>query len=176
MYPVIRLALAMSRARRMGPMQVTAEHRSAHLCLPWDLDVFAEMNNGRVLTLYDLGRFGLGERIGLTAALRRRKWGLAVAGASVRYRRRVTAFARIDMATRVVAWDARFFYIVQSMWVGGDCASQALLRTAVTARGRAIPSAELAAELGIDPTSPEPPDWVAAWIAAEATRPWPPEG
>ena len=176
MYPFARLLFQMARARRHPRMPITGVHVSRHLCLPWDLDGFGELNNGRVLTLYDLGRFGMGVRVGLMAALRRRRWGLAVAGASIRYRRRVTAFQRIEMRTRLAGWDERFFYVVQSMWVGGACCSQALLRTAVVAAGRAVPSAEVAAEMGHDGPAPRMPAWVAAWIAAEAGRPWPPEG
>ena len=174
MYPFARLGLELLRARRQPALDPLDRHVSRHLCLPWDLDGFGELNNGRVLTLYDLGRFGMAARIGLLGALRRRRWGLAVAGASVRYRRRITAFQRIEMRTRVAGWDDRFFYLVQSMWVGGACCSEALLRTAVVAGGRSVPSAEVAAELGHEGPPPGLAPWVAAWIAAEAERPWPP--
>lgn len=175
MYPFLRLAwqtLATRRAPRLRPLD---EHVSHHLCLPWDLDGFLELNNGRTLTLYDLGRFGAGARMGLMAALRRRKWGLAVAGCSVRYRKRVTVFQKIEMRTQCVTWDARFIYIVQSMWVNGTCTSQALLRTAVTSRKGTIPAADVMAELDWHEPAPEPPDWIAGWINAEGTRPWPPQ-
>lgn len=175
MYPFLRLALQMVRARSAPPLGVLDVHMSRHLCLPWDLDGFGELNNGRVLTLYDLGRFGMASRIGLFGVLRRRRWGLAVAGASVRYRRRITAFQRIEMRTRVAGWDARFFYIMQSMWVGGVCCSEALLRTAVVARGRSVASAEVAGELGLGSGSPAMPAWIVAWVEAEGMRPWPPE-
>ena len=175
MYPFLRLGWQMLRARAAPPMGVLDRHVSHHLCMPWDLDGFLELNNGRTLTLYDLGRFTAGSRTGLLRALRRRGWGLAVAGTSVRYRRRVTAFQRIEMRTQIVGWDARFFYVVQSMRVNGQCCSQALLRTAVVAKGRSVPSDEVAAELGADPVSPDMPVWVGAWIAAEGTRPWPPD-
>ena len=175
MYPFIRLAWQMARARSAPPLAVLDTQVSHHLCLPWDLDGFLELNNGRILTLYDIGRFTLGSRVGLLAVLRRRKWGLAVAGASIRYRRRVTAFQRIEMRTRLVGWDARFFYIVQSMWVRGECCSEALLRTAVVGGRRAVATGEVAAELGHDGPPPTLPGWVAEWIAAEGARPWPPE-
>lgn len=176
MYPFARMAYQMARARAAPPQGILDVHVSRHLCMPWDLDGFGELNNGRVLTLYDLGRFGMGVRIGLMRALRRRGWGLAVAGASVRYRRRITAFQRIEMRTRLVGWDERFFYIVQSMWVGSECCSQALLRTAVVAGRRAVPAAEVAAEVGHAGDAPAMPAWIEAWITAEAQRPWPPLG
>ncbi|MFO6466156.1 acyl-CoA thioesterase [Jannaschia sp. KMU-145] len=175
MYPFLRLAHQLARARGLPPLGLRDVHVSHHRCWPWDLDGFMEMNNGRTLTLYDLGRFGAGVRMGLSGVLREKRWGLAVAGTSVRYRKRVTAFQKIEMRTRVVGWDARFVYIVQDMWVAGTCCSQALLRTAVVAGGRAVPTTEVLTAMGEDAAPPALPDWVAAWIEAEATRPWPPE-
>lgn len=175
MYPLIRMAKAMVLARVAAPLGLFDTHVSHHLCWPWDVDPWRELNNGRVLTLYDLGRIALDRRNGVERVLREHGWSLSVAGASVRYRRRVRMFARITMHTRLVGWDSRFFYKVQSMWVGGECASQVLIRSAVTrgARGIVAPAEVVAA---IDPgrESPPLPGWVAAWIEAEAARPWPP--
>ena len=181
MYPFVRMAWQVWRHRADGPMSLTETHVSHHLCLPWDLDVFGEMNNGRILTLMDLGRFTASWRLGLIAALRRHRWGFAVAGVSVRYRRRIPPFARIEMRSRLATWDDRFFYVVQEMWTDSDCSCQALLRTAVTARdprpdgARSVPTGEVLAALDRRDPRPEPPAWIAAWIEADAARPWPPE-
>src|SRR3712207_9518184 len=78
-----------SRQRGAAPLDLFGTHESHHVCWPWDLDVFGELNNGRALTLYDLGRLPWSARIGLTRVLRAQRWQIAVAGASVRYRRRV---------------------------------------------------------------------------------------
>lgn len=174
MYPFLRLPWQMWRHRGDPPLGPFGTHVSRHVCWPWDLDFWAELNNGRTLTLFDLGRVPLSSRIGLTAALARRGWGMAVAGAMVRYRRRVRAFARIEMRSRCVGWDRRFLYVEQAMWVRGECTSHALLRMAVTGGAGIVPPAEAMAEVGVDPVSPVLPDWVEAWIAAEQARPWPP--
>lgn len=174
MYPFIRLGWQLWLHRNAPPMGLCDLHVSHHLCLPWDLDGFLELNNGRTLTLYDLGRFTAGKRMGLIPALRDNRWGLAVAGVSVRYRRRITAFQKIEMHTRCVGWDDRFIYIVQAMWVNGTCTSQALLRTAVTSKAGTVPPQQVAIAIGHDEPSPDLPDWAAAWVTAEGTRPWPP--
>lgn len=174
MYPFARLAFQFWRHRNDPPLKLTETHVSRHICWPWDLDMFLEMNNGRVLTLFDLGRFTSGSRFGLIQALKRNRWGLAVAGSSVRYRRRITPFARIEMRTKLAGWDARFFYIVQEMWVADQCAAQVLLRTAVTEKGRSVETPRVVEALGRDDEAPTLPDWVQAWVDAEATRPWPP--
>jgi acyl-CoA thioesterase FadM len=150
-------------------------HESRHICWPWDLDVFGELNNGRTLTLYDLGRIPWFRRIGLDRVLRANGWQVAVAGASVRWRRRVHAMERLTMRTRAVGWDERFTYSEQSLWKqDGECASHVLIRAAVSDRDGIVPTAHVLGALGHDAPSPELPLWVREWIAAESHRPWPP--
>ena len=174
MYPFLRAALVMAKARRQPPLGLFDTHVSRHLCWPWDLDIWMELNNGRTLTLYDLGRLPLATRAGLDPVLRDRGWGLTVAGSSIRYRKRVTAFSRLTMRSRCLGWDERFLYMDQSMWRGGDCTSQVLIRSAIVSRQGMVPPRELALAMGVSPESPALPDWVLAWVAADATRPWPP--
>lgn len=174
MYPYLRLSAIMVSERRKPRIGVFDTHVLPLRCLPSDLDGFLEMNNGRVLTLYDLGRFALSMRMGLWQVLKRERWGLVVAGSSVRYRARITGLQRVELRTRLLGWDTRFFYIEQAMWRGETCCNHALLRTGVTERGRLAPTDRVAAALGHDGTSPALPGWVAAWVEADATRPWPP--
>lgn len=174
MYPFLRLAAQTLRVRRMPPLGLFDPHVIHIRCLPWDLDPWIELNNGRTLTLYDIGRVPFVVRLGLLATLRRNDWGLTVAGASVRYRRRVKAFDRVEMRTRLLGWDSRFFYISQSMWRNGECTSHLLNRSAVTGPAGIVDPARVVASLGQSAESPPLPGWVAAWIEAEAARPWPP--
>ncbi|GAB4287574.1 MAG: acyl-CoA thioesterase [Roseovarius sp.] len=175
MYPVLRMAWQLWTHRGAPRLPVTGVHVSRHICLPWDIDMWMELNNGRALTLYDLGRIPLAVRTGLARTLRRRRWGLTMAGASVRYRRRIRMFDIVEMRSRAICWDARFFYLEQSMWTrAGSCAGHVLYRAAVTGGQGIVPPREVAQALGVAPQSPPMPDWVAAWIAADACRPWPP--
>jgi acyl-CoA thioesterase FadM len=174
MYPVVRMATEAARARRLPPLGLFEAHRSHHRCWPWDLDLWRELNNGRTLTLYDLGRIPLTIRLRLPPVLARHGWGMTVAGATVRYRRRVRAFQRVEMRSRLLGWDAHFLYIEQAMWRGGEALNHVLLRQAVTGPEGIVPPARLVAALGGPDASPALPDWVVAWIAADATRPWPP--
>ncbi|MBC2836341.1 acyl-CoA thioesterase [Paragemmobacter straminiformis] len=174
MYPFIRMAKELLLARRLPDLPLSGVHVSRHICWPWDLDPWVELNNGRTLTLYDLGRVPLGRRVGFHRALAAQGWGMAVAGNTTRYRRRVRAFDRITMHSRCIGWDARFFYIEQSMWLGGECASHMVVRSAVTSTAGIVPPARMLAAMGQAADSPPLPDWVERWIAAEAARPWPP--
>ena len=176
MFPFIRLAKELWLAGRKAPLaHLTDTHVSQHICWPHDLDVFLELNNGRALTLYDLGRIAMAKRAGLIEVLRREKWGLTMAGSHVRFRRRIRGFERFEVRSRAVCWDDKFIYIEQSMWKrDGECASHVLYRAAVTDRNGIVKPPRILAALGQDLVSPPTPDWIANWIAAEATRPWPP--
>jgi acyl-CoA thioesterase FadM len=174
MYPFVRLAWQVRRHRNDPPIGLTDVHTSQHICWPWDLDIWRELNNGRTLTLFDMGRISGGRRSGFFQALSQGGWGLAVAGASVRYRKRIKAFDRITMLSRGVGWDERFIYMEQSMWVRGQPACHVLIRSAITSDAGIVAPARLIALMGRDVTSPPLPDWVMAWIAADAQRPWPP--
>ncbi|MGR3501967.1 acyl-CoA thioesterase [Pseudaestuariivita sp.] len=176
MYPIVRLTKELIKYRNAPPLKPDGVHVSHHICWPWDIDLWMELNNGRTLTLYDLGRIPLGHRAGLLTALKRNRWGLTVAGVSVRYRRRIRPMERFEIRSRLAGWDTRFFYIDQSIWKrSGECANQALYRTAVTGASGIVPPPEVAVEMGYDGTPPRLPEWVQAWIDADANRPWPPD-
>jgi hypothetical protein len=174
MYPLIRLGIELALARAAGPLPIGAAHVSRHTCWPWDVDPWLELNNGRTLTLYDLGRVPLAARCGLVRVLRANRWGLTVAGSSVRYRRRVRAFQRFELRSAFIGRDARFLYVHQAMFRAGEALSAGLFRGAVTDRGGIVATDRIVAALG-NPSLPALPAWARAWAAAEAERPWPPE-
>ncbi|OJI92033.1 thioesterase superfamily protein [Planktotalea frisia] len=175
MYPFIRMIKALWQTRNMEPIGFDETHVSRHRCWPWDIDMWMELNNGRTLTLLDLGRIPLAKRAGLIDVLKTNRWGLTMAGVSVRYRRRVRTFEAFTMKSRAVCWDERFFYLEQCMVKDdGEVANHALYRAAVTDKSGIVTPARVAAAMGRDEVSPPMPDWVAKWIEADASRPWPP--
>ena len=175
MYPFLRAAKELVKNRNVPKLSVEDVYVSHHICWPWDLDFFGELNNGRTLSLFDLGRFGLAQRVGIIAALRRHKWGLTTAGANVRYRHRVRMFERIEMRSRMVFWDEKFVYIEQVMLHrDGRCANHILFRGGLVDKNGLVPTQRVAEAIGHSGVPPDCPAWVADWIASEACRPWPP--
>lgn len=175
MYPIVRLIKEVLKARRMPILAPLETHVSYHRCWPQDIDQFVEMNNGRILSILDLGRTGLAQRVGLLRALTRNRWGLTVAGNSVMYRKRIRPFVRFRVVSKCVGWDEKFMYLEQSLWIGSDCAVQALFRTAVTDKNGIVRPERLMADMGLAEPSPALPDWIQNWIEADKTRPWPPQ-
>ena len=174
MYPFVRMAKEFFVHRNASDLSPLGTHVSTHRCWPQDIDVFIEMNNGRILTILDLGRTMLAKRVGLLKALNKHGWGLTMAGASVRYRKRIRPFVKFQMVSRAVGWDDKFCYIEQSIWIGGECAVQALYRAAATGKNGIVPPDTIFAEMGHTGDRPDLPDWIQNWIEADNTRPWPP--
>ncbi|MGB7318149.1 MAG: acyl-CoA thioesterase [Planktotalea sp.] len=175
MYPVFRMFKALWIVRNAAPIELTETHVSQHRCWPWDIDLWMELNNGRTLTLLDLGRLPLAKRAGLMATLRAQKWGMTVAGVSARYRRRIRTFEPFEIRSRGIGWDDKFIYLEQCMVKrDGEVANHVLYRTAVTDETGIVAPARVLKAMGREMPSPPLPEWVANWIKAEATRPWPP--
>ncbi len=175
MYPLFRFAKEILKQRRAPKLGLFDTHVSHHICWPWDIDIWMELNNGRTLTLYDMGRFGLFSRLDLLKPMVEQGWSGTIAGSSVRYRRRVRAFHRFEMRTRILGWDDKFLYLEQGMWRNGDCTSHLLIRNAITDKNGIVPPQTVSDLVlgGIE--SPALPNWVQAWIDAESQRPWPPQ-
>lgn len=175
MYPYVRMAKELWKFRNAPRLGILEPHISSHRIWPWDLDPWRELNNGRTLTLFDLGRIPMSVRMGFDKVAKAKGWGITVAGNSTRYRRRVTLFQKVTQISRVVGWDDRFTYLEQSFWRGDDCTSHMLLRSAFTSKSGIVPPAEVLAALGQPVQSPALPDWISHWIAADQHRIWPPQ-
>lgn len=141
-----------------------------------DIDNFLEMNNGRIFTLFDLGRFDFAVRTGLGKKLIQNRWGLVVAGSTIQYRKRIRLFDKVTIKTRIVGIESRWIYLEQTMWVKGECASHALLRGGVTdfKSGKVLKTAQVLQALNLDNVDLPVPDWVKAWADADKMRPFPP--
>ncbi len=173
MYPVFRLITSSLMATRKPKLEPCGVSKMSFYARPWDLDMFLEMNNGRVLTLFDLSRFDLSIRTGFAKALWDNKWGLAVAGSTIQYRKRVRLFNKVTMHSQLVGIDEKWLFVAQSMWVRGKPTSAALLRTCVTSPKGTVPTSEVLAAMGIESFTPELPEWAKDWERMDKSRPWP---
>lgn len=175
MYPVFRMLKSIWLVRNAPPMELDETHVSEHRCWPWDIDLWLELNNGRTLTLLDLGRIPLAKRAGLVDVLRSERWSMTVAGVSVRYRRRIRTFETFSIKSRGICWDDKFIYLEQCMVKrDGEVANHVLYRTAVTDKNGIVAPARVLEAMGREDKSPPMPSWVQDWITADANRPWPP--
>lgn len=175
MFPFFRLAKELVKFNNAPPMNMADVHVSHHICWPWDLDMFFELNNGRSLSIYDLGRLPMARRAGFLKMIRKKKWGMSMAGATVRWRHRVTLFQRFEMRSGTLGRDDRFLYLHQTMWRKGRALSSVVYRVAVTDENGIVNTQKVAEAMGIPDWNPPLPDWVEKWAESENSRVWPPE-
>jgi acyl-CoA thioesterase FadM len=150
---------------RLGPLD---ESVLPLRVLPNDLDTNLHLNNGRYLTLMDLGRVDLLVRLGVVREMRRRRWGGVVASATVRFRRPLNLFQRFDLHTRLLCWDDRWFYMEHRFVRGGDTAAVAIINARfMAADGRRLAPAEVVAATEHAIASPPMPAGVREWVEAE---------
>lgn len=172
LYPYLRLIKTLIQARFGSSLNVDEESVLKMRVFLGDIDFYPELNNGRHLTLMDLGRLDLAERIGLLRIVHKQKWSVAVAGASVRYRHRLKAFKPFRLHTRIVGIDDRWFYFHQYTVRKGKIHSSALVRAGITSQQGLVPVNEVLEALGRPDWNPGIPEWVKAWSEAEELRPW----
>ena len=172
MYPYLRLFRILIKAKFGNPLSLDNTSVLKMRVFMGDTDIYPELNNGRHLTMMDMGRMDLALRTGLLRIVHEKKWGFAVSGASVRYRHRLKAFQRFQLYTRIVATDDRWFYFHQYTIRKGRTHSSALIRAGITSKQGLVPVKKVLEELGMADWNPGIPEWVQAWIEAEELRPW----
>ncbi|NOX86875.1 MAG: thioesterase [Chlorobi bacterium] len=172
MYPYLRLIKVLASKRHDKNFKVNDESIiKLRVCLV-DIDPFLELNNGRYLTMMDFGRFDVAIRTGLWKIMKKKKWGLIVAGASVRFRYRLKLFQKYELHSQVIGQEEKWFYFHQRIIRNGRIHASALVRTAVTSREGIVNTDEVLKALGNETHLPGVPGWVREWAKADELRPW----
>jgi acyl-CoA thioesterase FadM len=163
-YPYLRwLSVVLKRHDRRGIELLFEESRIRFHVWPGDLDFFGHMNNGRYLTLMDSGRFDLITRLGLLPHMKTNRMISVLGGATIQFKRPLRPFQRFDLLTRIVGWDAKWFYIEQRFESEGKLVANALVRRLFRAPGKSVPSKDVLALLSYDHESPPLPPHVVEW-------------
>ena len=81
---------------------------------PNDIDFNLHLNNARHLSVMDYGRVRLLARGGVLKPILEARWVPVVVDVWITYRRSLPLWARYTLATRLVCWDERWFYMEQT--------------------------------------------------------------
>jgi acyl-CoA thioesterase FadM len=132
---------------------------------PGDLDLYRHMNNGRYLTLMDLGRLDYIIRVGLLPLMRRKGWRPLLAAATTRFWHSLRPFTRFALDTRLVWWDEKWIYLEQEMIQEGRVAAQGMMKMVIKSPQGTVAPPQAARALGAHPApAPTPPPGLADWI------------
>ena len=164
---LVRLVWLLLSHRRRGPISIWDQAVTPMRVLPNDLDILRHMNNGRYLSLADLGRWDLVVRIGVFAHTQRLGWIPVLSQASATYRRSFVLGQRFELQTRMIGTDDRAVVMAQRFVSDGDIYMRLITRTRFVKRsGGVVTIDELHKELGTLPD--RIPEWVHGW--AETSR------
>lgn len=142
--------------------------------MPGDLDLSMHMNNGRYLTVMDLGRLDYLIRTGLWRAVRKHRWTPIASAIVIRYRRELRPFDRYRLETRLVCW-AEASVVMEQIFVlldgpyKGQVAARAMFKGGIYSRAERsfVDIGRLMAEIGVNATSPPIPPEVEAFLKAD---------
>lgn len=151
----IRLIVVVLAAFRKPAVAMLDETRLSMRVWPNDLDTNAHMNNGRYLTVMDLGRVDLIVRSGLWPVVRARKWYPVLGAAAMVYRRSLAPFQRYALTTRVLGWDEKWIFIEHRFMVGDTLHARGVVKTLFLKGREKVPTADIARSIGHDGASPE---------------------
>ncbi len=134
---------------------------------PTDLDVNGHMNNGRYMTITDLALIEYFTRSGFLPVALRKGWRPMLGGSLISFRRGLKPFKAYTLRFAVLCWDERWNYFRFEFQHRGQTMAVGYSKGAVVGRQGIVSSLETRAALGQDPTSPDIPAPVAAWIEAD---------
>lgn len=140
--------------------------------LPTDIDILRHMNNGRYLSLFDLGRWDQLIRTGLFDAMNERGWYAVVSSETITFRKSLQLWQRFDIQSRFIGHDEKALFLEHRAVVNGEIYARAIVRARMLRRsGGTVSNEELFAAVGRPDGVPEIDAWVHDWAAASALPP-----
>lgn len=168
MFRLIAVVISSLFKRRIGALE---EAVITMRCWPNDLDLNFHMNSGRYVSIMDVGRISILCRYGIFLRIMRIGWRPIAGATMIRYRRSLLAFEKFQVRSRVVCWDAKWFYFEHIIEKDGALCAVGHVRGVLRGPDGNIPPArflEVAGAGGIE--SPEMPEYIRLWNEAEALR------
>lgn len=171
----VRLLWLLLTARRRGHLSLPRESSMLDFRVwPHDLDLSFHLNNGRYLTLMDLGRLDAMVLSGLWREVLRHKWTPIASAITIRFQRELRLFQKFRLDTKLLCWDANLVVMEQIFVIDGgprdgQVAARALFKGGLYDRKerKFIEIARLMSLLGVSETSPPATAEVEAFLHAD---------
>ncbi len=142
--------------------------------LPNDLDFNMHMNNGRYLTIMDLGRFDLVLRAGLIKVMFKQKSVPILGSATIRYRLPLMPFQSYELRTRIVSWDDKWAYLEQRFVIASGPKKDAVAAIALVKGSffdqkhkKTVPTSEVLKLANRHMDAPAMPEHIIEWQRSE---------
>jgi YbgC/YbaW family acyl-CoA thioester hydrolase len=123
-----RLLWLLTRRHRRPTLTIWDTVRTPFRVWPNDLDFNGHMNNGRYLTLLDLGRIDMMTRSNTWKKAMDAGWYPVVAAQEITYKRSLKPFQKFEIATTMHGHDGRNVLVKQDFMVGDDVYATAMVK------------------------------------------------
>lgn len=141
---------------------------------PNDLDLNGHMNNGRYLSIMDIGRMDWVLRLGIAGYVIRNKYIPVLSASAMRYRLPLLPFQKYDLTTRIICWDEKWVFMEHRFIIRGGKKDGAVAAIGLVkgsffskqTRGT-IPTGEILTAIGEVLESPAMPDYISKWKDSE---------
>jgi acyl-CoA thioesterase FadM len=131
---------------------------------PTDLDNNLHMNNGRYLTIMDLGRLDLILCCGYLRLCVKNRWFPIVGALKILYLKPLKPFQKFQLKTRVLGWDSKWIYIEQIFEADGILCAKSVLQGLFHGSQKKISTREWMKAARYQKKSPQLPKDVRAWL------------
>ncbi len=129
--------------------------------MPWDCDLNLHLTNSRYPVWLDLARTEFFLGIGAGKLFTHKGWRSVLASQTITFVREIKPLAEVELESRVLHWDRKYFYMEHRFVVDGRLHAKTLARIAILRGGRVRSLGrmlEAIAEFHRRPDSiPEPP-------------------
>ncbi len=166
---IFRLLTVLARSFFAKRLSVLDESVISLRVFPNDLDFYGHMNNGRYLTLMDLGRVDLILRTGLGRVAKKNGWNPLIGFTTIRFKKSLKCFHRFHLHTRIVGWDEKWFFIEQRFERKGKLMAAGLVKGLFRGPDGNASTKEILDGLGCVMDSPPVSDAVRLWMQWEET-------
>ena len=162
MYPYLRLARVLITSRNKPKLDFFSKESDAIPLMVWpqDIDPFLELNNGRYVTLLDLGRYGFGTRVDINTFLKKNQWSLTITGTYNEYRHRLRLFQKFELKTKIIGYDANWFYFFQKIERHEKTYMASVVKYAFTSKNGIVKPKEVLNAIG----EPYDPNQLPKWV------------
>jgi acyl-CoA thioesterase FadM len=163
-----RIFLSVSKKPRVDLLATT---RISIRIWPNDLDANMHVNNGRYLSLADLGRLDWFVRTGVYESAKRQRAFPVVGDCIAKYRRELKVFQRVDIESRLVGWSGSWGFLEHRFVREGRVVAMVGIRGAFRGANGTVDSWDFLAHLSKMGAAADPAAGVAAPGAAATNFP-----
>ena len=150
---------------RIHPMQSTVMEFQV---MPWDIDAFGHLNNGRYLQIADVARVGWLTRTGILQLALKKRWGALLGGNCVRYCKTLKPFQRFQVTTRILSWDDRWIFMEHRFnRKDGALVAVSYARAALRSKNTWVTTEEISESICPGIERPEYPEAVKLWLKTD---------